>query len=139
MLIDLLYSKSLSLAERITPDGLKQTSVGTVVTLMSVDTERIRIFLSYSHDLSFRTPFSITIAICGLLAVLGWPAFVGIGVTIIMVAISTVLGRYILKLQEILLKRTDARVSIINEILQGVRIVKYFAWESFLPCNPLYQ
>lgn len=110
---------------------MEKASTGKIVTLMSVDTERICIFLSYMHDVGLRIPVSIIISVTGLILVLGWPALVGILVTIVMGTISLLLGKYIIKLQGKLLKSTDARVSVMNEILQGIRIVKYFAWEGY--------
>ncbi|KNE64151.1 hypothetical protein AMAG_19122 [Allomyces macrogynus ATCC 38327] len=39
-------------------------------------------------------------------------------------------GQLVEKRQEKLMSRTDARVEKTQEVLQGIRIIKYFAWES---------
>jgi ABC-type multidrug transport system fused ATPase/permease subunit len=132
VLIDELYQKSLHRVQgtHSSDSENEQASLGKIVTLMSVDTERIREFLSYTHDFLLVIPISIVISISSLFLVLGWSAFVGIGLVLFFAPVSSMLGRWIVRLQAALLKTTDKRVTIMNELLQGVRIIKYFAWEE---------
>ena len=65
-----------------------------------------------------------------LFLVLGWSSIVGVALILILSPISTYLGKVIVRQQEDVLTNTDSRVSIMNEILQGIRIIKYFAWEE---------
>ncbi|KAJ3309676.1 hypothetical protein HDV04_005865, partial [Boothiomyces sp. JEL0838] len=130
ILVAELYNKSLHRVQGVSSTDEDQSSLGKIVTLMSVDTERIRMFLSYVHDPFIYIPLTIAISIAGLFGVLGWSAFVGIALIIIIGPISTYLGKVIIYYQEELLKNTDARVTIMNEVLQGIRIIKYFAWEK---------
>ncbi|KAI8928078.1 hypothetical protein BC831DRAFT_548704 [Entophlyctis helioformis] len=102
-----LYNKSLHRAQGVSApreggeseedDG--QASLGKIVTLMSVDTERIRNFVSYSHHIFMEDPLSVIFAI--------WCQAAGD-----------------------LMSKTDKRINIINEMLQGIRIIKYLAWEN---------
>ncbi|RKP02430.1 hypothetical protein CXG81DRAFT_10769 [Caulochytrium protostelioides] len=105
-------------------------SLGKIVTLMSVDAERIRNLLSYSHRTVVQTPLSTLIAIAGLLSLLGWSAVVGLAVLAVTGPIGAWLGRLINRYQETLMTATDARISLTNEVLNGIRIVKYFSWEK---------
>jgi ABC-type multidrug transport system fused ATPase/permease subunit len=131
VLIDELYRKSL---HRVQGSGNEedgeQASLGKIVTLMSVDTERVRTWLSYCHDCTIQMPISITISIVSLYFVLGWPALVGIALICVLGPVSTWLGKIVVKYQDAALEYTDNRVSIMNELLQGIRIVKYFGWEN---------
>ncbi|KAJ3276179.1 hypothetical protein HDV01_005627 [Terramyces sp. JEL0728] len=128
VLTDEIYRKCL---HRIQSSDLEAASLGNIVTLMSVDLERIREFFGMSHNLMFILPSSLVIAIASLFFVLGWSAIVGILLIAILTPATSFLGKRILKHQTALLKNTDSRVSKINELLQGIRIVKYFAWESY--------
>lgn len=105
-------------------------SLGKIVTLMSVDTERIRAFLSYSQDCFVSQPLSIVVALVSLFFVLGWSALAGVIMILAIGPIGSYLGNMISVVQEDMMSFTDERVSIMNEILQGIRIVKYFGWEE---------
>ncbi|KAI8923601.1 ABC transporter type 1, transmembrane domain-containing protein, partial [Entophlyctis helioformis] len=138
VLIAELYNKSLHRAQGVSApreggeseedDG--QASLGKIVTLMSVDTERIRNFVSYSHHIFMEDPLSVIFAIWGLFGVLGWSAMAGVALILIFSPIASKLGSASAKLQEDLMSKTDKRINIINEMLQGIRIIKYLAWEN---------
>ena len=131
ILIDELYKKSLHRVQGASvTEGKEQASLGKIVTLMSVDTERVRTWLSYCHDVTVQMPLSILISVSSLYMVMGWPALVGVLIIGLLGPISTYLGKIVIRYQDKLLKHTDERVSIMNELLQGIRIVKYFAWEK---------
>ncbi|KAL2917396.1 Transporter of the ATP-binding cassette (ABC) [Polyrhizophydium stewartii] len=148
ILVAELYTKSLRRAQGVSTqtigsdsDSIKaegdnddddsQASLGKIVTLMSVDTERIRLFVSYSHQILIEEPLSVILALAGLFSVLGWSAAAGIAMILIISPLATRLGKAIGRLQDTMMTATDKRISIINEMLQGIRIVKYFAWESY--------
>ncbi len=125
VLVSLLYDKSLKRTMSASaPDEDGQASLGKVVTLMSVDTERVRSFVSYSHDVLISMPISTVIALSSLFYVLGPSALAGIVMILALGPLGTYLGKIIGKLQEDLMASTDKRVSIMNEVLQGIRIVK---------------
>lgn len=130
VLVALLYDKSMRRTMGTSTDEDGQASLGKVVTLMSVDTERIRSFISYSHDCLISQPISTIIALTSLFYVLGWSALAGIIMILAMGPLGTYLGKIIGRLQEQMMANTDARITIMNEVLQGIRIVKYFAWED---------
>jgi ABC-type multidrug transport system fused ATPase/permease subunit len=124
-----IYRKALTRVAHGQKD--ENASTGKIVNLMSVDTERINLFFAYYNDLFIRMPISIFVAIGSLFLVIGWSAIVGVLLSAILGGISSYLGKWVTNLQADLLKSTDARVSVMNECLQGIRIVKYFAWEKF--------
>ncbi|KAJ3261407.1 hypothetical protein HK103_006015 [Boothiomyces macroporosus] len=128
VMTDEIYKKCL---HRIQSSDAEAASLGNIVTLMSVDLERIREFFGMSQNLMLILPSSLLIAIVSLFFVLGWSAIVGILLIIILTPATSHLGKRILKHQTALLRNTDSRVTKINELLQGIRIVKYFAWESY--------
>lgn len=132
ILINEIYAKSFRRVNASSQgsDGKdEQASLGKIVTLMSVDTERILIFVCYAHQLMISTPFSILIAIGSLFFVLGWSAFASILILLVTSPLGGYVGKTVSRIEEELMGNTDKRVSIMNEILQGIRVIKYFAWE----------
>jgi len=61
---------------------------------------------------------------------LGTSALVGLGVMIILVPAQGFIASRLGRLRHALLAKTDQRVRIVNEILQGIRVIKYYAWEG---------
>lgn len=134
ILINEIYTKALKRAASTSgssgEDDGEPASLGKIVTLMSVDTNRVLEFNCYAHQLLVCTPLSTIIAIGSLFAVLGWSAVSSIILLLITSPLGGYIGKAISRIQEELMGNTDKRVSIMNEILQGVRIIKYFAWEK---------
>ena len=93
------------------------------------DFETNYFYYSYTHDDLVRLPISTVLAFVGLLFLLGWSAFAGLGTLLIMGPATTWLSKKANDLQTELMEATDNRVNITNEVLQGIRIIKYFAWE----------
>ncbi|TPX59204.1 hypothetical protein SpCBS45565_g07789 [Spizellomyces sp. 'palustris'] len=104
-------------------------SVGKIVTLMSVDAGRVNGLPTFLAVLIV-TPVSICITIAFLLKVLGWPALGGVIVMILMMPITVAQGNYFSRVEERFLECSDKRMSIMNEILQGIRLIKMYAWEG---------
>ncbi|KAJ3098524.1 hypothetical protein HDU97_003943 [Phlyctochytrium planicorne] len=109
----------------------EDASIGKIVTLMSVDAERIREFMSYSHRSFCQNIVSTVLSVTGLIYVLGWPALAGLTIVLISGPASGFVGSWLNKVQDEMMASTDKRVNIVNEMLSGIRIIKYFAWERF--------
>lgn len=107
-------------------------SNGRIINLMSTDTYRIDQASGMFHII-WASPVSILITLALLLVNLTYSALAGFGLLIIAMPL---LGRSIRALfvrRKAINKITDQRVGLMQEILQGVRFVKYFGWEtSFL-------
>jgi ABC-type multidrug transport system fused ATPase/permease subunit len=129
IIIDELYKKSLHRVQGVSAEG-ENASLGKIVTLMSVDTESIRQLSSNLHLFLIEIPISAVVSISSLYFLIGWSSFVGILLVFAIGPISKKLSQLMIKYQKLLLENTDKRVSMINEMLQGVRIIKYFAWEE---------
>jgi ABC-type multidrug transport system fused ATPase/permease subunit len=128
LFLQLIYNKSLT---RIVTSGGKNSSLGKAVTLMTVDTEMFRRFLQNAYIAFIQIPLSLMIATSALFYVLGTSAIVPITVVILLFPLTAFLGKRISKAQKKVLARSDARVSLVNELILGIRIIKYLAWEPF--------
>lgn len=58
------------------------------------------------------------------------PALAGMGVLVCLVPIQNHLAGTIGSIRRSMIKHTDQRVMLINEILQAIRIIKLYAWEG---------
>ncbi|KAJ3379229.1 hypothetical protein HDU92_006829 [Lobulomyces angularis] len=136
VLMNEIYEKALKrevISENKEEDGdnyFNRATHGKIVTLMSVDVEGIRSFVSGLHDNFIRLPLAIIIAFVSLLLVMGASAFGALFTLLLFGPLTSYLGRLLKSLQSKLMQQTDSRISSTNECLQGIRIVKYFAWEQ---------
>ncbi|KAI9206778.1 P-loop containing nucleoside triphosphate hydrolase protein [Polychytrium aggregatum] len=108
--------------------GQQDASLGKIVTLMSSDTETIRNMVCYIHVL-LETPLRLLLSIGLMVYFIGYSALVGLAAILICVPITSWLGSCINRQQRRAMEKTDKRVTATNEALQGIRIIKYFAWE----------
>lgn len=123
-LISAVYNKSL----RVDLTSSKE-SVGKLNNLISVDIRSIQEFCSYSHFI-WATPFEMAIAMVLLFSVLGYAAWAGVFVMILALWIGMWIAKVLEAYQKQLLKEKDTRIGIINEVLNSMRIIKFFAWED---------
>lgn len=107
-------------------------SNGRIVNLMSTDTYRIDQASGMIHML-WGSPLSIIITMVLLLINLGYSALPGLGLLFMCTPALTAAIRALFKRRFAINKITDQRVSLTSEILQSIRFVKFFGWEtSFL-------
>ena len=63
---------------------------------------------------------------------LGWAGFASLGVMVITMPLNTWLGKQTGKFTKRVMAKRDKRVKFTNELLQGIKILKLFAWEPSL-------
>lgn len=120
-LIGELYAKSLR--------RIQCSSTGDILNLMSVDSTKVLEVSCYLMYL-WTTPLQVLICISFLIYVLGWSALTGIAIMILMIPIGRFMGKQIAKRQKILMQSSDKRLSSTLELLSGIRLIKFFAWET---------
>ncbi|KAI0929440.1 hypothetical protein AcV7_005292 [Taiwanofungus camphoratus] len=125
-LIGTIFRKSLRLSGRARLDH----SVGQITTMISTDATRLDRCAAYMH-LLWVAPIQIAIGIGLLLGNLGYSALVGLGVLIIGFPVQMFCVRAMFKQRKIGVVLTDQRVRMITEVLQGIRLIKYYDWEGF--------
>jgi ABC-type multidrug transport system fused ATPase/permease subunit len=123
-------------ANKTEENGKTETEVATpnvvnqdINVLIGTDTQRLLDYLSYVHFI-LTTPVQIILAITALYHVLGWSALMGVVLMAIMMPIQSFLSKILQYQQEKVMTATDARVNKMEEVLVGMRIIKYFAWED---------
>ncbi|KAJ3715756.1 P-loop containing nucleoside triphosphate hydrolase protein [Lentinula raphanica] len=75
-------------------------------------------------------PILLSLYAVFLYTILGWSAFVGIGFTIALAPAPIYVSRIIRKYQELRMKKTDARVHVLTDIINILRMIKFFGWEK---------
>lgn len=124
-LVGVIYRKSLVIS------SFKRQSLttGRIITMFSDDTNQIRQFLFFLNN-SLGAPFQIAACLYLIYQQVGAATFVGLGYTVIITPISGFVFNIVAKLRREKMQFTDMRVKLMNEVLNGIRIIKYYSWES---------
>ena len=115
-------------AQEISGDGAGWGN-GRVVNLMSTDTFRIDQASGMFHMI-WTAPVTIALTLVVLLINLSYSALAGFALLVIGIPVLTKAIKKLFSRRRAINKITDQRVSLTQEILQSIRFVKYFGWES---------
>ena len=125
ILINVIYRKSL-----VVSSYSRQTvSTGRIITMFSDDTNQIRNFLYFVAN-TIGSPFQIAACLYLLFQQVGVATFVGLGYSLVILPFSGMVFAAVAGLRKHKMTITDVRVKLMNEILTGIRIIKYYAWED---------
>lgn len=108
----------------------EQVNIGTIINLMSVDSFNVSELTAYLHYLFAGAPSQLLLAIYLLYRILGYSSIPGLFTMVILLPLNIILARGFNFFQKKVLAATDQRIHITNEVLQNIRIIKYFAWEQ---------
>lgn len=106
-----------------------QSNQGAIINLMAVDAFKVSEICGYLHYFVGGI-LVIAFAIVFLYKLLGWSAFVGAVSMFLLMPVNYYVSSLFARYQNDLMAVTDDRVNKLNELLQSIRIVKYFAWED---------
>lgn len=102
---------------------------GRIVALMSIDVDRINLACGMFHMI-WTAPITIIVTLVLLLVNIGYSCLSGYALLVFGMPFLTYAVRFLVKRRRNINKITDQRVSLTQEILQAVRFVKFFGWES---------
>lgn len=105
------------------------SNVGMIVNLISTDVNRIASFSYFSYIL-LEGPLEILVGMYLLYHLLGWSSLLGLTVLVIATPINYFTSKIYINTQNKLMSIGDLRLSLMNEVLQGIRQIKFFAWEK---------
>lgn len=123
-LIAAIYRKSLVISNA----ARKESTVGEIVNLMAVDAQRFMDLTTYINML-WSAPLQIGLALYFLWRILGPSVLAGLGVMIILIPVNGYIANKIKVLQIKQMKNKDERVKLMNEVLNGMKVLKLYAWE----------
>ena len=107
-----------------------QVNVGTIINLMAVDSFKVSEISAYLHFLWGSTPVQLVLCIVLLYRILGWSAIASIIMMVLVMPLNIFIAKQFTKVQKKVMAATDVRIHTTNEMLQNIRIIKYFAWEQ---------
>ncbi|KAL8939646.1 MAG: hypothetical protein Q9216_003254 [Gyalolechia sp. 2 TL-2023] len=110
-------------------DSNSQVNVGTIINLMAVDSFKVGEVCAYLHFLWASAPVQLIMCILLLYRVLGFSSLVSIILMVAVMPLNLFIAKQFSKTQKKIMAATDARIHTTNEVLQNIRIIKYFAWE----------
>ncbi|KAI3614331.1 abc transporter [Moniliophthora roreri] len=125
-IIGSIFRKSL----RLSGKARAKHTTGQVMTMISSDATRLDQFVMYAHNV-WIAPVQLIVGIALLIANLGYSALVGLGVLIFGLPIQGIFAFIIYQQRNKGVKITDTRIRLTTEVLQGIRLLKYYAWEDF--------
>lgn len=121
----LIYKHSLALTQR----ARSETQLGDVVNHMSSDSDAVSDLPLVMGE--FQLSIVTIIGACSLLFFyLGYTAFLSVGLLLLMVPLTRTIAKSFSTLDTELMKHRDHRVTLMSQILNGIRIVKFYAWEK---------
>jgi ABC-type multidrug transport system fused ATPase/permease subunit len=121
----LLYRKSIT----VSAAGRAKTPTGQVVNMMSNDTMQLQRFLQFA-GMTFVAPIQIVVALYLIYQQVGNATWVGVGYMVFLAPINAWVFSTVAKFRKQVLQYSDLRVKMMNEILTGIRILKFYAWEG---------
>ena len=107
-----------------------QVNIGTIINLMAVDSFKVSEISAYLHFLWGSTPVQLVLCVVLLYRILGWSALASVIMMILVMPLNLFIAKKFTKVQKKVMAATDVRIHSTNEILQNIRIIKYFAWEQ---------
>eukprot|EP00106_Octopus_bimaculoides_P021554 XP_014788996.1 PREDICTED: multidrug resistance-associated protein 1-like [Octopus bimaculoides] len=123
-IIAAIYEKSLT----IKPEEKKNYTTGEIVNFMAVDSMTLNNATPYLWII-WSAPLQIVIALILLYNTLNSSIFAGVIIIILTIPINAIVGAKLTKLrnQQMIIK--DKRIKLVNEILNGIKVLKLYAWE----------
>ncbi|CAL1682835.1 unnamed protein product [Lasius platythorax] len=123
-LIAAIYRKAL----RLSNSARKESTLGEIVNLMSVDAQRFMDLTAYINMI-WSAPLQIALALYFLWDILGPAVLAGLAVMIILIPVNGLIANKVKTLQIRQMKSKDERVKLMNEVLNGIKVLKLYAWE----------
>lgn len=124
VLVSAIYRKCLWLSGL----GGASTSTGQIQNLMANDTTTFLMLAPMFNQL-WAAPLQIIISFVWLAVIIGPSFLAGVAVMVACVPVQATIMKGYFRYRVAMLKCTDERVKLMNEMVQGVRIIKMYAWE----------
>lgn len=121
----LIFEQALKLSQK----ARQKVNVGDVVNHMSSDSEAIADLPMLIGDVGWATLLALG-SVSMLFYYLGWTALIAVGILAILTPVTRKIAKRFMHLEDEMMKKRDQRVSLMGQVLQSMRLVKYFVWEE---------
>ena len=113
---------------RLSNSARKDRSTGAIVSHMSSDTDKVLMFCTQVHQI-WSAPTRLLLGLYLLVDGLGVSGVAGFVCVLLLLPIQAYVMKIgVAKYKEVLGK-SDVRIKVCNEVLAGMRVIKYYAWE----------
>ena len=123
VLVAAIYRKALGL----TVASRQQSPAGQIINLMGTDAQKFVNSINVIHSI-WMHPIQFVVVLLVLQWILGPAAFAGALVLAVFLTTSAFVSRRFLRSRADLIKHSDTRVGLMNEILMSIRVIKFYAW-----------
>ncbi|XP_050502056.1 probable multidrug resistance-associated protein lethal(2)03659 isoform X1 [Diabrotica virgifera virgifera] len=121
----LMYRKALKLSKLVLVD----TTIGKMVNLMSNDVGRFDTCFQFIH-LVWLGPIMVTLVTYLTYSTYGWMGVSGVLLLIASMPMQMFLGKKNSEFRLATALKTDERVRLMNEIINGIQVIKMYTWEK---------
>lgn len=120
-----IFTHALKLSSR----AKQKYQVGDIVNFMSSDTDSLGDAAIVTIDLS-----NAVLLLVGCSALLfyyiGWSAIGAVAVMAVLIPLTQRLAKKFVHMEEEMMAQRDSRMTLMTQILNSIRVVKYFSWEK---------
>ncbi|KNE55572.1 hypothetical protein AMAG_01463 [Allomyces macrogynus ATCC 38327] len=120
-----VYAKALRLSAKA---RAAEFNAGRVTNIISTDTARLDFMMPQAHTL-WAAPVQLVIVLCLLLRLVGIATLGGFALMAIAIPTTSAVMRKLSALRKQNQLLTDQRVKLMNEVLQGIKVIKLLGWE----------
>ncbi|KAF9373724.1 hypothetical protein CPC16_001710 [Podila verticillata] len=125
VIVTLIYRKALRLSSTN-----KQEGMGSIVNHMSTDVDKVVAFFQVIHYF-WSCIIEVIITIALLYAQIRYAIFASLGVIILVLLYTGIVSPQIGKWQKSFMKSSDVRMKLLTELVNNMKSIKLYAWESF--------
>lgn len=122
-LMGLIYRKSI----RLSALSRKDTTAGELINLMQINTQTF-VELSSYLNMVWSAPLQIALSLVMLWQYLGVACLAGIATIILLIPVNVFLSNRARRFFIQKLKHQDSRLKLLNEILNGIKVLKLYGW-----------
>ncbi|ALC47144.1 CG11897 [Drosophila busckii] len=121
----LIYRKCLQVSKSSSNDGLRARAVN----ILSNDLGRFDVALCFLHD-TWKGPLESILIGYLMYKEIGVSAIIGVSFMLSFIPLQAWAAKKAAYYRQMTAERTDMRVRLMNEIIQGIQVIKMYAWEK---------
>ncbi|KER28839.1 hypothetical protein T265_13503, partial [Opisthorchis viverrini] len=120
----LVYRKAL----RLSQSSRQTATVGEIVNLMAIDSQRLEEAGVMIH-MAWSAPPIIMVSLIMVYLQMGWSALAGFGLAVLLIPINVAVASKAKMYQIQLMMVKDDRIKLLNQTFVGIKVLKMYAWE----------
>jgi ATP-binding cassette subfamily C (CFTR/MRP) protein 1 len=106
-------------------------NIGSLINILGNDAEKMSLGSRLFQNAWFQ-PVALMLCMSLLVHYIGVSAFVGFALMLVLLPCQVLLAKKLTKLRRLLLLKSDARISVVSNLVQGIRAIKLLTWEKFI-------